>query len=150
MQIYKIYKGSNLPNTFLVLRKDAVPETTVPFNLLYLFGDLSLTKGAVKPSYLPFSKGSRIKLVESVDEHGYCFYKWPGKVLGPTLGDLLESEGLVIALDASEEALPGSGPESDKADTRPANRDLPARLPDPPPGHADADKKTKDSGGTGH
>ncbi|MBG0776281.1 MAG: hypothetical protein H0S85_07565 [Desulfovibrionaceae bacterium] len=122
MRTYKVYKGSNLPNTFLVLDKDDTPETTVPFNLLYLFGTLTLTKGAIKASFLPFSRGSQAKLAEAVEGHGYCFYKWPGKILGPGLGDLLESEGVVIPMGGAGGSLPavaapadGPAPGADRA-----------------------------------
>jgi len=90
MKLYKTYSGSNFPKTYLVVEKTAVPEKMVPFNLLYLFGNLQLVKGSLLPSHLPFSKGGQKRIAGDIDDFGFCFYKWPGKILGATLGDVLE------------------------------------------------------------
>lgn len=90
MELYKTYSGSNFPKVYLVMEKHFLPEKIVPFNLLYMFGDLQLVKGSLLPSHLPFSKGGRGRIVETIDEFGFCFYRWPGKILGPNLGDPLD------------------------------------------------------------
>ncbi len=90
MKLYKTYSGGNFPKTYLVMERDEQPEKIVPFNILYIFGTLKLIKGALMPSHLPFSKGGQRRIAEVVDEAGYCFYKWPGKILGMELGDILE------------------------------------------------------------
>ncbi|WP_461211235.1 hypothetical protein [Desulfocurvus sp. DL9XJH121] len=92
MKLYKTYSGSNFPKTYLVIAKSDSPEKIVPFNILYLFGDLQLVKGSILPSHLPFSKGGQARITDAVEESGFCFYKWPGKILGPSLGDVLEVE----------------------------------------------------------
>ncbi len=90
MTLYKTYSGGNFPKVYLVLEKDAQPEHVVPFNVQYLFGHMQLVKGSLLPSHLPFSKGGQKRIVETIDESGFCFYKWPGKILGATLGDVLD------------------------------------------------------------
>lgn len=90
MKLYKTYSGENFPKTYLVVERDEQPEKIVPFNILYLFGPLKLIKGALMPSHLPFSKGGQRRIVEVIEDAGYCFYKWPGKILGAELGDILE------------------------------------------------------------
>lgn len=90
VNIYKIYKGGQMPTTFLVVPHERLPENLVPFNLLYLFGEMTLVRGAITSSYLPFARGGQKKIASIVEDKGYCFYKWPGKILGDTLGDVLE------------------------------------------------------------
>ncbi|MBU1002889.1 MAG: hypothetical protein KKE73_10235 [Proteobacteria bacterium] len=92
MKLYKTYSGSNFPKTYLVVEKTAVPEKMVPFNILYLFGHIQLVKGSLMPSHLPFSKGGQKRITDEIEESGFCFYKWPGKILGASLGDVLEVE----------------------------------------------------------
>ena len=95
MKLYKTYSWSNFPKTYLVIEKGLVPEKIVPFNILYLFGDLQLVKGSILPSHLPFSKGGQTRITGTVEDNGFCFYKWPGKILGATLGDVLEVDEVV-------------------------------------------------------
>lgn len=90
MPRYTIYRTPNLPNTYLVLEAGDEPRKLVPFNLLYLSGEPEPTKVGISPSYFPFAPGSRKTITECVDESGYCFYRWPGRVLGAELGDVLE------------------------------------------------------------
>lgn len=90
MKLYKTYSGSNFPKIYLVVEKAAVPEKLVPFNLQYMFGHMQLVKGSLLPSHLPFSKGGQKRITDDINDFGYCFYKWPGKILGATLGDVLE------------------------------------------------------------
>ncbi|BBD07223.1 hypothetical protein [Desulfovibrio ferrophilus] len=92
MQLYKTYSGSNFPKTYLVVEKNAMPEKLVPFNILYLFGHMQLVKGSLLPSHLPFSKGGQKRIASEIDGFGFCFYKWPGKILGASLGDVLAVE----------------------------------------------------------
>lgn len=92
MKLYKTYSGDNFPKIYLVVAKTDQPENIVPFNILYLFGHLRLVKGSLLPSHLPFSKGGQKRIVETIADSGYCFYKWPGKILGLDLGDVLEVE----------------------------------------------------------
>ena len=88
--IFNEFGGANFPTTYLVVDMAEDPKNIVPFNLLYLFGDLMLKKQNVRPSYLPFSREGQRIIAETVRQKGYCFYKWPGKILGETLGDVLE------------------------------------------------------------
>lgn len=81
---YKIYSGENLSNTYVVISEDTYLEV-IPFNLRYMFGDMLLIKGGVTEAFLPFGISGRKKIVEIVSRRGYCFYKWPGKVLGESL-----------------------------------------------------------------
>ncbi len=90
MHRYTIYRTPNLPNTYLVCEADVAPRKIVPFNLIYLAGDPEATKADISPSYFPFAAGSRKAIVDCVEQSGYCFYRWPGKVLGAELGDVLE------------------------------------------------------------
>ncbi|GAB6177988.1 hypothetical protein JCM16814_28790 [Desulfobaculum senezii] len=90
MTLYKTYSGEHFPKVYLVVRKGDVPEKIVPFNILYLFGPLTLSKGSINASHLPFAKGGQHRIEQTIEEDGYCFYKWPGKILGSTLGDVLE------------------------------------------------------------
>lgn len=99
MKLYKTYSGSNFPKTYLVIEKGLVPEKIVPFNILYLFGDIQLVKGSILPSHLPFSKGGQLRITTTIEDSGFCFYKWPGKIIGATLGDVLEVD------EHEEEAL---------------------------------------------
>ena len=92
MKLYKTYSGSHFPKTYLVIEKRDMPEKIVPFNILYLFGDLQLVKGSILPSHLPFSKGGQQRITSTIADNGFCFYKWPGKILGASLGDILEVE----------------------------------------------------------
>lgn len=87
---YNVYAGSNLAATYLVLPADDSPKSTVPFNLLFLFGDLTVSKERIPLSSLPFARGGQRKIRKIVAEKGYCFYKWPGKVLGGDLVDVLD------------------------------------------------------------
>lgn len=89
MTLYKTYSGTNFPKTYLVIRKTDAPEKIVPFNILYLFGQLSLSKGSLRPTHLPFAKGGQQRITQTVEDFGFCFYKWPGKILGAELGDVL-------------------------------------------------------------
>lgn len=92
MRLLKTYSGSNFPKTYLVIDKREDPKKIVPFNVLYLFGDLRLVKGSLLPSHLPFSKGGQKRITTTVCDSGFCFYKWPGKILGSHLGDVLAIE----------------------------------------------------------
>ncbi|NJB69413.1 hypothetical protein GGQ74_003115 [Desulfobaculum xiamenense] len=94
MTLYKTYSGENFPKTYLVIRKEDTPEHIVPFNVLYLFGELRLSKGAIQASHLPFAKGGQQRITQTIEDFGYCFYKWPGKLLGAELGDILEPTDL--------------------------------------------------------
>lgn len=95
--LYKTYCGLNFPKTYLVIERDLTPENCVPFNILYLFGKLTLSKGSLLPSHLPFAAGGQKRIITAVKEYGYCFYKWPGKILGPELGDVLEPDPDIAA-----------------------------------------------------
>jgi len=90
MKRYTIYRTPNLPNTYLVLEAEDDPRKLVPFNLLYLAGDPDPTKVGITPSYFPFAAGSRKIITDCVEQSGFCFYRWPGRVLGAELGDVLE------------------------------------------------------------
>ena len=89
---YKSYVGQNLPNIYLVVPNTSIPEVTVPFNLLHIFGGLTLLKAGLRPSMFPFAKGGQRRIVDIVHEKGFCFYKWPGKILGDNLADFLEQD----------------------------------------------------------
>ena len=104
--MYNIYRSEHFPAVHVVLSADSLPKDVIPFNLLYLAGDLELVKERVKPQYLPFAKGSQRKIFHFLEHIGYCFYKWPGKVLGEGLGDVLADD----ALEA--DGLENSGGES--------------------------------------
>ena len=86
MQRYTIYRTPNLPNTYLVLAAHDAPRKIVPFNLLYLVGEPEATKAGISPSYFPFAAGSRKIITDCVEQHGYCFYRWPGRILGGGTG----------------------------------------------------------------
>ena len=79
-----------MPSTYLVLPRESIPELVVPFNLLHLLGALTLSRDSLPVSGLPFSNGGRMRIMDCVVKEGYCFYKWPGRILGPSLGDVLE------------------------------------------------------------
>jgi hypothetical protein len=87
---YNVFIGENFPKTYLVVDSGYHPRNVVPSNLLYLFGDLSLTRNAVNATHLPFAPSGRKKITSCVEEWGFCFYRWPGRILGATLGDILE------------------------------------------------------------
>jgi hypothetical protein len=90
MALYNVYRGTNFRSTYLVLRQDEHPQNAVPFNLLFLFGKLEISRKGIRPTHLPFAKGGQEKIVECIEEKGFCFYKWPGKILGVSLGDVLD------------------------------------------------------------
>lgn len=92
MKLFKTYRGDNFPRIYLVVEKAERPENIVPFNILYMFGHMQLVKGSMLSSHLPFSKGGQKRILETIHDTGFCFYKWPGKILGPTLGDPLDVE----------------------------------------------------------
>ncbi len=87
-----VFRGSNSRAMHLVVPADIYPEKAVPFNLMYLFGDIDVTKKHIGFTSLPFARGGQQKIRKYVEKHGYCFYKWPGRVLGPDLGGMLEPE----------------------------------------------------------
>lgn len=92
MALLKEYRSSNLPSTYVVMPQESVIEVTVPFNLLHILGAITLTRESLPVSGLPFSNGGRMRIMDYVVKEGYCFYKWPGRILGPSLGDVLEVE----------------------------------------------------------
>ena len=87
-----VYRGSNSQAMHLVVPAEIHPEKAVPFNLMYLFGDIEVTKKHIGFASLPFARGGQQKIRKFVEEHGYCFYKWPGRVLGADLGGLLDQD----------------------------------------------------------
>ncbi|SDL47443.1 [FeFe] hydrogenase H-cluster maturation GTPase HydF [Maridesulfovibrio ferrireducens] len=87
-----VFRGSNSRAMHLVVPAEIYPEKAVPFNLMYLFGDIDVTKKHIGFSSLPFARGGQQKIRKFVEKHGYCFYKWPGRVLGPDLGGMLEPD----------------------------------------------------------
>ncbi|WP_027721305.1 [FeFe] hydrogenase H-cluster maturation GTPase HydF [Maridesulfovibrio zosterae] len=87
-----VYRGSNSRAMHLVVPAEIHPEKAVPFNLMYLFGDIEVTKQHIGFASLPFARGGQQKIRKFVEENGYCFYKWPGRVLGADLGGLLDHE----------------------------------------------------------
>ncbi|WP_320171004.1 [FeFe] hydrogenase H-cluster maturation GTPase HydF [Maridesulfovibrio sp.] len=87
-----VYRGSNSKAMHLVVPAEIHPEKAVPFNLMYIFGDIEVTKKHIGFSSLPFARGGQQKIKKSVEEYGYCFYKWPGRVLGADLGGLIDEE----------------------------------------------------------
>ena len=87
-----VFRGSNSKAMHLVVPDEIYPEKAVPFNLMYLFGDIDITKKSIGFSSLPFAKGGQQKIRKFVEKYGYCFYKWPGRVLGPDLGGMLEPD----------------------------------------------------------
>ncbi|WP_034631850.1 [FeFe] hydrogenase H-cluster maturation GTPase HydF [Maridesulfovibrio bastinii] len=93
-----VYRGSNSQALYLVVPSEAYPEKIVPFNMMYLFGDVELTKDKIGFSSLPFARGGQQKIKKCVKENGFCFYKWPGRVLGADLGQFfdLPEEGEVV------------------------------------------------------
>lgn len=87
-----VYRGSNSRAMHLVVPAEIHPEKAVPFNLMYLFGDIEVTKKHIGFSSLPFARGGQQKIRKFVEDQGFCFYKWPGRVLGADLGGLLDQE----------------------------------------------------------
>jgi hypothetical protein len=85
------FSGSNFPSTYLVVDVGFTPEHVVPWNLMHLFGDLKLVRESIRPTQLPFAKVGQKKIAGIVAGCGYCFYRWPARVLGESLGDILES-----------------------------------------------------------
>lgn len=85
-----VYRGSNSQALYLVVPSNVYPEKIVPFNMMYLFGDVELTKDSIGFGSLPFARGGQQKIKKSVQENGFCFYKWPGRVLGSDLGQFFD------------------------------------------------------------
>lgn len=85
-----VYRGSNSQAMYLVVPSEVYPEKVVPFNMMYLFGDVELTKEGIGFSSLPFARGGQQKIKKCVKEQGFCFYKWPGRVLGADLGQYFD------------------------------------------------------------
>ena len=92
MTLFKEYRGDNLPSTYLVLAEDSELELVVPFNLLHMMGRVSMIRELASASNLPFAAKGRMRITDCVYKEGYCFYKWPGRILGSNLGDVLEFE----------------------------------------------------------
>lgn len=87
-----VYRGSNSQSLHLVVPAEIHPEKAVPFNLMYLFGDIEVTKKHIGFSSLPFARGGQQKIRKFVEDNGFCFYKWPGRVLGADLSAVIDQD----------------------------------------------------------
>ena len=73
-----VYRGSNSKAMHLVVPAEIHPEKAVPFNLMYLFGDIEVTKQHIGFASLPFARGGQQKIRKFVEENGFLFLQMAG------------------------------------------------------------------------